>query len=148
MRCVKDIAGTTRELPTREVAATRGYGAEVVLHGRIWDEDVVRTVIAINDGRWVVPGKVAGGGMADMYTEVTKQSTTLYASDRDVWMFLVDEQHPVEIDGEAYFRGFIVSNSEVGNATFTVKTFLLKQVCMNRIIWGDIFDMPPWAACA
>src|SRR5262245_54607453 len=108
-------------------------------YGRIWDADVVRTVILINeDGRWVVPGKVAGRGMADQYTEVTKQSTTLYASDRDVWMFLVDEQHPVEVDGELYFRGFIVSNSEVGNATFSLKTFLLKQVCMNRIIWGAI----------
>ena len=108
-------------------------------YGRIWDADVVRTVMYINeDGRWVVPGVVAGKGMADQYTEVTKRSTTLYASDRDVWMFLVDEQHPVEIDGEMYFKGFIVSNSEVGNATFSLKTFLLKQVCMNRIIWGAI----------
>ena len=106
-------------------------------YGRIYDEQVVRTVMALNqDGDWVVPGAIAGRGMADMYTEVTKQSTTLYASDRDCWMFLVDEQHPIEIDGDLYFKGFIVSNSEVGKATFRVTTFVLRQVCMNRIIWG------------
>src|SRR5262245_3823575 len=104
-------------------------------YGRIWDEEVVRTVMAVNhDGRWVVPGKVAGRGMADMYTEVSKRSTTLYASDRDVWMFLVDEEHPVEIDGDLYFKGMIVSNSEVGNAVFSFKSFLFRAACMNRII--------------
>jgi hypothetical protein len=106
-------------------------------YGRIYDEQVVRAVMSINqDDRWVVPGAIAGRGMADQYTSVTKQSTTLYASDRDVWMFLVDEQHPLEIDGDLYFRGFITSNSEVGKAVFRLMTFLLRQVCMNRIIWG------------
>lgn len=110
-------------------------------YGRIWDADIVRAIMLINDradGRWVVPGKIAGGGMADMYTEVSKQSTTLYASDRDFWSFLVDEQHPVEVEGETYFRGFIVSNSEVGDAKFNVLSFYLSKVCQNRTIWDAI----------
>jgi hypothetical protein len=108
-------------------------------YGRIYDEQVVQMVIAIvQSGSWVVPGVIAGRGMADMYTSVTKQSTTLYASDRDCWMFFVDEEHPIEVDGEIYLKGFIVSNSEVGKATFRVVTFLLRQVCMNRVIWGAI----------
>jgi len=104
-------------------------------YGRIYDEQLVRAVIRLNhDGRWVVPGKVAGNGWADMYAEVTKQSTTLYASDRDCFIFLVDEEHPVEVDGERYFRGLITSNSEVGKATLTLKSFLCVGVCCNRII--------------
>ena len=90
------------------------------------------------DGRWVVPGVIAGKGMADGYTEVSKQSTTLYASDRDFWSFLVDEQHPVEVEGGTYFRGFIVANSEVGDAKFNVISFYLDKVCQNRMIWGAI----------
>lgn len=110
-------------------------------YGRIYDAQVVRAVIDLNDaqeGRWVVPGAIAGRGMADMYTEVTKKSTTLYASDRDIWLFMVDESHPIEIDGDLYFRGFIVSNSETGAATFRLMTFLLRAVCMNRIIHGAL----------
>jgi hypothetical protein len=107
-------------------------------YGRIWDADVVRSLILLLEDRWVVPGKIAGRGMADAYTEVTKESTTLYASDRDVWVFLVDEQHPIDIDGGSYFRGLIVSNSEVGDAKFRVQSFYLNKVCQNRIIWDAI----------
>jgi hypothetical protein len=110
-------------------------------YGRIWDADIVRTIMLINHhagGRWVVPGKIAGRGMADQYTEVTKQSTTLYASDRDMWVFLVDERNPVEIGGEMYFRGIIISNSEVGDAKFRMQSFYLNKVCQNRIIWDAI----------
>jgi len=107
-------------------------------YGRIWDADIARTIMLINDGRWVVPGKVAGRGMADGYTEVTKQSTTLYASDRDMWAFLVDEQHPLQIGDADYFRGFIVSNSEVGDAKFKLLSFYFNRVCQNRCIWDAI----------
>ncbi len=30
------------------------------------------------------------------FVDVTKDSTTLYASDRDVFLFLVDDTHPIE----------------------------------------------------
>jgi len=106
-------------------------------YGRVYDSQVVKAVMDINlDGRWVVPGKVAGQGMNDNFEEVTKENTTLYASDRDVWVFLVDEMHPVEVDGELFFRGFITSNSEVGRARFMLRTFLFQAVCQNRCIWG------------
>jgi|GEM_PF-90673 len=110
-------------------------------YGRIWDADIVRTIMLINEqaqGRWVVPGKIAGQGMNDAMTEVTKHNTTLYASDRDIWVFLVDETHPIDIEGETYFRGFIVTNSEVGDARFKVLSFYLNKVCQNRMIWDAI----------
>jgi hypothetical protein len=101
-------------------------------YGRIFDTEVVTAVERVNsDGRWQVPLKAYQG-------KNSKLATTLYASDRDVWMFLVDETHPVEIDGETFFRGFITWNSEVGSATFGLKTFLYRYVCQNRIIWDAV----------
>lgn len=101
-------------------------------YGRIYDSEVVTAVERINqDGRWSVPLKAYGG-------KNSKLATTLYASDRDVWMFLVDEQRGIEIDGELFYRGFITWNSEVGSATFGLKTFLYRYVCCNRIIWDAV----------
>jgi hypothetical protein len=101
-------------------------------YGRIFDAEVVTAVERVNrDGRWTVPLKAYQG-------KNSKLATTLYASDRDVWMFLVDETHPIEIDGETFFRGFITWNSEVGASTFGLKTFLYRYVCQNRIIWDAV----------
>lgn len=100
-------------------------------YGRIWDIDVVRAVQKVNsDGRWVVPS-------ASYATHNPLRATTLYASDRDVFIFLVDPKNPVEINGEQLFRGFYTWNSEVGSAVFGLRTFLYRYVCDNRIIWGQ-----------
>ena len=73
---------------------------------------------------------------------VTKENTTLFAGDRDMFVFLADEQNRIEIpdrrDGQSgtLARGFFVWNSEVGSSTFGVATFLFDYVCCNRIVWG------------
>jgi len=99
-------------------------------YGRIWDSQVVDAVEKVNaDGRWVIPA-------ASYATTNPKRATTLYASDRDVFIFLVDPKNPIEVAGEQLFRGFYTWNSEVGAATFGLTTFLYRYVCDNRIIWG------------
>lgn len=80
-------------------------------------------------GNWKVPA-------ASYSAAQPKRATTLYASDRDVFIFLVDPAHPIEVDGETLFRGFFAWNSETGAATFGLKTFLYRYVCDNRLIWG------------
>lgn len=101
-----------------------------VSYGRIWDHEVVEAVEKVNqDGRWQIPA-------ASYATTNPKRATTLYASDRDVFLFLVDPKNPVEVKGEQLFRGFYTWNSEVGAATFGLCTFLYRYVCDNRIIWG------------
>lgn len=117
-------------------------------YGRILDRDVVRAVQEIagngtGDRRWKVPGSLDWRtGAYDPFTPVTKQTTTLYASDRDVFMFLVDDTHPIEIgklengDPDLLFRGFYVYNSEVGARTLGIATMYLRAVCCNRILWG------------
>ena len=81
--------------------------------------------------------------MAASYaTQNPKRATTLYASDRDMFVFLADEKNRIEFpnrrNGEPGLmaRGFFIWNSEVGSSTFGVSTFLFDYVCCNRIVWG------------
>jgi len=117
-------------------------------YGRIWDHELVEAVMRIagngtGDTRWKVPGLLDWSTMThNPFVEVTKDTTTLYASDRDVFLFLVDDAHPIEAgrlpngDPDLYFRGFYCWNSEVGSKTLGIASFYLRAVCMNRNIWG------------
>lgn len=99
-------------------------------YGRIWDSQVVDAVEKVNpNGEWKIPA-------ASYSATKPKRATTLYASDRDVFIFLVNESYPVEVAGEQLFRGFYTWNSEVGAQTFGLSTFLYRYVCDNRMIWG------------
>lgn len=117
-------------------------------YGRIWDHELVAAVMRIagdgtGDTRWKIPGLLDWSTMThNPFVEVTKDTTTLYASDRDVFLFLVDDAHPIEAgrlpngDPDLYFRGFYCWNSEVGSKTLGMASFYLRAVCMNRNIWG------------
>ena len=117
-------------------------------YGRIWDHELVGAVMKIagngvDETRWKVPGVLDWGSMRyNPYVDVSLETTTLYASDRDVFLFLVDDTHPIEAgklangDPDLYFRGFYCWNSEVGSKTLGMATFYLRAVCMNRNLWG------------
>lgn len=117
-------------------------------YGRILDRDVVDTVMKVagngtGDTRWKVPGVMDWSDQRyNPNVDITTQTTTLFASDRDVFLFLVDDQHPIEVgklangDPDMVFRGFYVWNSETGSRTFGVATMYLRGVCCNRILWG------------
>lgn len=117
-------------------------------YGRIWDHELVAAVMKIagngtGDTMWKVPGVLDWATMThNPCVDITKDTTTLYASDRDVFLFLVDDTHPIEAgrlpDGEPdlYFRGFYCWNSEVGSKTLGIASFYLRAVCMNRNLWG------------
>lgn len=62
----------------------------------------------------------------------------LYASDRDMFAFMIHEEPAVD-DGTGHNplrRGVFVSQSEVGAASFRLTTFLFDDVCGNHIVWG------------
>ena len=117
-------------------------------YGRIWDHELVAAVQRIagdgtGDTRWKVPGVLDWSTMThNPFVDVTAETTTLYASDRDVFLFLVDDTHPIEAgrlpDGspDLYFRGFYAWNSEVGSKTLGIASFYLRAVCQNRNLWG------------
>lgn len=110
-------------------------------YGRVWNSTIAEALVRrFGDG---VTGAFKVPGEFGKAVEVTKANTTLYASDRDMFVFLADEEHRIEIpdrrDGEpgTLARGFFVWNSEVGAQTFGVATFLHDYTCANRIVWGS-----------
>ncbi len=117
-------------------------------YGRIYDHELVEAVQRIagngtGDTRWKVPGVLDWStGIYNPRVDVTQDTTTLYASDRDVFLFLVDDLNPIEAgrlpDGspDLFFRGFYAWNSEVGAKTLGIASFYLRAVCQNRNLWG------------
>lgn len=165
----KSPASFLRELPSplvsdvlswrlkhaREVEEIKLYGGASELYaatgpdyGRIPDYEVVEAVRQVagtgrGEMRWKIPGVL--DWRTNLYNPnapVTKDSTTLYASDRDVFMFLVDDRNPIEVgklpsgEPDLMFRGFFVQNSEVGSRSLKLAAFYLRGVCMNRNLWG------------
>ncbi|MBA8840623.1 DUF932 domain-containing protein [Ochrobactrum sp. RH2CCR150] len=117
-------------------------------YGRIWDHELVAAVMKIagngtGDTMWKVPGTLDWETMThNPFVDVTRDTTTLYASDRDVFLFLVDDTRPIEAgrlsngEPDLYFRGFYCWNSEVGSKTLGIASFYLRAVCANRNLWG------------
>ena len=117
-------------------------------YGRIYDHELVTAVQRIagngtGDTRWKVPGVLDWStAIYNPHVDITRNTTTLYASDRDVFLFLVDDLNPIEAgrlpDGSSdlYFRGFYCWNSEVGAKTLGIASFYLRAVCQNRNLRG------------
>lgn len=117
-------------------------------YGRIYDHELLAAVQRIagngtGDTRWKVPGVLDWStGIYNPMVDISANTTTLYASDRDVFLFLVDDLNPIEAgklpDGspDLYFRGFYCWNSEVGAKTLGIASFYLRAVCQNRNLWG------------
>jgi hypothetical protein len=109
-------------------------------YGRIWNSDVVGALIEkFGDGRtgdFRVPGEFG------REVPITKDNTTIYGSDRDIFVFLADENNRIELPNRrngkpgSFARGFFVWNSEVGSQSIGAAFFLFDYVCMNRIVWG------------
>lgn len=109
-------------------------------YGRIWDANVAEALVeAFGDGRtgaFRVPGEFG------KQVAVTKDNTTLYASDRDMVVFLADEDKSTEVqnrrDGKSgrVSTGLAIGNSDVGGGKLWVAYWAFDYICCNRIIWG------------
>ncbi len=96
-------------------------------YGRIWDSDIVENLMKAVEGTgWHVPPARAVQG---------SENAGLYASDRDMFAFFVNDENPVEIGNAKLGKGFFIWNSETGAATFGLTTFLYNYVCGNHIVW-------------
>lgn len=109
-------------------------------YGRIWNATLTEALVKrFGDG---ITGDFRVPGEFGQEVAVTKANTTLYGSDRDIFVFLADERRRIEVPGRragmmgTFARGFIVWNSEVGDTTLGFAQFLFDYVCCNRIIWG------------
>lgn len=119
-------------------------------YGRIYNHEVLSAVMNI-PGNWTSPLSMPKAGEATrpateddvkygtnlQIGEDVSTKRALYGSDKDMFAFLVDNDRRVDdgTDG-GLGRGFFVSNSEVGDATFSITRFLYRYVCRNNIVWG------------
>lgn len=105
-------------------------------YGRIWDADVVDAagrIVERTGGRFYNPSAYATPGQLGGETV----PSGLYASDRDVFIFMIDGGSLLDVGNRAKLnRGFFLWNSEVGSRTFGLTTFLFNVVCGNHIVWG------------
>ena len=135
-RSIEDIGVLlTRDDEINELRSVNGPN-----YGRVYDADVVDALVSrFGDGvtgQWRVPGEFGNN------VTVTQANTTLFASDRDMFVFLADEDNRIEIPNRragkfgSFARGFFVWNSEVGKTTLSAGFFLFDYVCCNRIVWG------------
>lgn len=118
-----------------ELAAATGPG-----YGRVWNETILEALVnRFGDG---ITGDFTVPGEFGKRVDITTDNTTLFASDRDMFVFLADERNRIEVPGRRHgqpgelSRGFFVWNSEVGSQSFGIATFLFDYVCSNRIVWG------------
>jgi Domain of unknown function (DUF932) len=133
-RDVQDVGLLLRK-PNGEAGELRA--ATGPRYGRVWQADVLQTLQNKLDlTAWRVPGEFG------KRVTVTKDNTTLYGSDRDMFVFLADEDHRVDVparrDGQhgSLARGFFLRNSETGASTLALAAFYFDYVCQNRIVWG------------
>ena len=95
---------------------------------RIWNSDITSRLIRLTEQapEWQ-PAPAAFDG-----------SRGLYASDEDMFCFLVDNDRRIfEHDKNGGLgRGFFVSNSEVGAGSFAITTFFYEYICGNHRVWG------------
>ena len=109
-------------------------------YGRVWNDQIVGSLMdKFGDGRtgdFRVPGEFGQD------VPITRDNTTIYGSDRDMFVFLADENNRIDMadrrNGQSgsLARGFFVWNSEVGAGSLGAAFFLFDYVCMNRIVWG------------
>lgn len=134
-RPVEDTGILLRQNGGLELAAVTGPR-----YGRVWNADIAKALRSrFGDG---VTGDFTVPGEFGKAVDVDQNNTTIFASDRDMFVFLADEKNRITVPGRrngqsgTMARGFFVWNSEVGSKTLGIATFLFDYVCCNRIVWG------------
>lgn len=136
VRSIEDIGLLLYKNGTGVVRAATGPN-----YGRVWNDDITEALERrFGDGvtgEWKVPGEFGRD------VTITKNNTTLFAGDRDMFVFLADERNRITVpnrrNGESgtLARGFFLWNSEVQKCVLGIATFLFDYVCCNRIVWGS-----------
>jgi hypothetical protein len=96
-------------------------------YARIWDSEITERLLRLEaEGGWQPAPAAFDGGRG------------LYASDHDVFAFMVDNGRRIfeTLPGGGLSRGFIVANSEAGDKSFWMLRFLYQYICGNHNIWG------------
>lgn len=124
---------------------------------RIWNYEIGKRLVHLEHDGWrTAPGRPPHGYKGETWiaTEADCLRSNgilsvkpgdriapagIYASDRDMFVFLVNEGNPIANPASPdcpLHRGFFVWNSEVGDKSFGIMTFFYDAICGNHIVWG------------
>ena len=98
------------------------------------------------DTRWKVPGVLDWStSVYNPNVDISKDSTTLYASDRDIFVFLVDDLNPIEAgrlpngEPDLYFRGFYAGTARSARKRWNCKLLHACRVLQSKPLGGRGF---------
>lgn len=111
---------------------------------RVWNWEVIARMIDFSGDHGLVPAQATfdwanrrPGGVEVGGTPLDPTADkSLYASDHDMFAFIMDPNKVVEGPSGPMRRGVIAINSEVGDKSLELMGFLFVDVCRNHIIWG------------
>ncbi len=113
---------------------------------RIWNSDLTGRLLKFQEAnpQWKNPmaykirptaGK-QGFQALDNGFGTEMEPAGLYASDHDMFAFLVDEARQLDGSPKGLNRGAFIWNSEVGASSQGFMSFFYDRVCGNNIVWG------------
>lgn len=105
-------------------------------YSRVWNWEVAERLLAMQEQGWTP---------ATPDIRVTDDKLPLYASDHDMFAFIMHPDRVIKERGNAtgLKRGLIAGNSEVGGGSLWLMRFLYREMCGNHIIWGaeDVMEI-------
>jgi len=111
-------------------------------YARIWNSEITGWLLELQASQpwWTFPVafRQAGGGEKDGAWGESKELPVAFLSDRDMFVFLTDMEHSIEVPGSdtPLMRGFWIENNEVGAGSVRITMFLYDYVCSNVMVWG------------
>ncbi len=110
---------------------------------RVWNHEIAETLVELEERQdgWQFPEPFrtpgSKSGEAGARGEKGKEQVPVaFASDHDMFAFMVNYARPIDLDGTLLSRGFFIENSEVGARSVRLTTFLFDYVCSNIMVWG------------
>lgn len=119
---------------------------------RVWDTDVCHYLEGLTEAGWKNPAGLYPGlagvekraateadilpGQININVGSLISPAGLYASDHDMFAFLVSPDRVIGKGADTMMRGVFVRNSEVGDSSLVFTFFLMQAVCGNHIVWG------------
>ncbi len=119
---------------------------------RVWDSEVCAYLEGLTNAGWKNPAgrtpAIEGvesraatdadilPGQINIHVGDSISPAGLYASDHDMFAFLVAPDRTIGKGSDTLMRGVFVRNSEVGDSSLVFAFFLMQAVCGNHIVWG------------
>jgi hypothetical protein len=133
---------TTAKLLFRDNGTLTLRAATSTRYARIWNWEIIQRLQQFADYHHLIPAQSTftwgqgGPGQVEAADLDETAEKALYASEHDMFAFMMSNNTLLDPLGKSVRRGIIVVNSEVGDKSLGFYGFLFRGLCCNHIIWG------------